>query len=43
MLGAESAEGAYSVLQDIADDIGTVQIGSIGRAEGHPNFLEAQH
>ena len=43
MLGAESAEGAYSVLQDIADDIGTVQIGSIGRAESHPNFLEAQH
>lgn len=43
MLGAESAEGAYSVLQDIADDIGAVQIGSIARSENHANFLEAQH
>ena len=43
MLGAESAEGAYCVLQDIADDIGAVQIGSIGRSENHSNFLEAQH
>ncbi|MDR3481036.1 MAG: hypothetical protein P4L91_10010 [Burkholderiaceae bacterium] len=43
MLGAESAEGAYSVLQDIADDIGAVQIGSIARSDSHSNFLEVQH